>query len=143
MQDDYLKYWRVVRYFIKTKYKISEPDLEMLLFLKSEKYFTTRNFKEYIEIFPWDRKRFKRLLDDGWIVEFPKRKKSRQMYELSFQAKKMIASLYSKLNGSELPETQARNPLFATKVPYTHKVYRNMIKKMNESIRQQRYLSQK
>jgi hypothetical protein len=142
MKDDYLKYWRVVRYFIKAKYKISEPDLEMLLFLKSERYFTSRNFKEYLELFPWDRKRFNRLLEEEWIVEFPKKKRNRQMYELSFKAKRMLNSVYKKLNGEEFPEAQNNNPLFATNVPYTNKVYRNMIKEINKTTRQQRYHAQ-
>ena len=43
MQNDYLKYWRVVRYFIKIKYGISTGELDMLLFLYSEKYFGKAN----------------------------------------------------------------------------------------------------
>jgi len=90
MKDDYLKYWRVVRYFIKAKYKISEPDLEMLLFLKSERYFTSRNFKEYLELFPWDRKRFNRLLEEEWIVEFPKKKRTDKC--MSYHLKQSVCS---------------------------------------------------
>lgn len=143
MKDDYLKYWRVVRYFITKKYNITQTDLEMLLFLKSERYFTTKNFQTYHEVFPWDRNRFVRLRKNGWIVEFPKRKGSRQMYELSNLAKSMIANLYSKLNGEVFPESQSKNPLFATNVPYMHKVYRNMIKEINETRRQEQRPSQK
>jgi hypothetical protein len=33
---NYLKYWRVVRYFINAKYGITQPDLEMLIFLYDE-----------------------------------------------------------------------------------------------------------
>ena len=47
MQSDYLKYWRVVRYFIKAKYKLTQEDLDMLLFLYSEKYFDKSKFKEF------------------------------------------------------------------------------------------------
>jgi hypothetical protein len=36
---NYLKYWRVVRYFIQAKYGITQPDLEMMLFLYDEPYF--------------------------------------------------------------------------------------------------------
>ena len=41
---DYLKYWRVVRYFIKAKYGLSQADLDILLFLYSEKYFSKDKF---------------------------------------------------------------------------------------------------
>ena len=44
---NYLKYWRVVRYFINAKYGISQPDLEMLIFLYDEPYFTRAKFKEF------------------------------------------------------------------------------------------------
>ena len=37
-QDDYLKYWRVIRYYTLQKYKLKTAELEMLLFLRSEKY---------------------------------------------------------------------------------------------------------
>ena len=47
MQNDYLKYWRVVRYIIKIKYGISTGELDMLLFLYSEKYFGKEKFKEF------------------------------------------------------------------------------------------------
>ena len=36
---DYLKYWRVIRYWVKAKYGLSTPDLDMLLFLYSEEMF--------------------------------------------------------------------------------------------------------
>ena len=41
---DYLKYWRVVRYFIKAKYNLSQADLDIILFLYSEKYFSKDDF---------------------------------------------------------------------------------------------------
>ena len=30
---DFMKYWRVIRYWVKAKYGLGTPDLEMLLFL--------------------------------------------------------------------------------------------------------------
>jgi hypothetical protein len=38
--NDYLKYWRVIRYYIKNKYGLTQADLDILLFLYSEQYFT-------------------------------------------------------------------------------------------------------
>ena len=32
-QRDYMKYWRVIRYFVKRKYKLNTEDLDMLFFL--------------------------------------------------------------------------------------------------------------
>ena len=53
----------------------------------------------------------------------------------------MIDSFYKKLAGEEIPESPSSNPLFLKNVKYTDKVYRKMIKDMNEFIRQQRHLA--
>ena len=47
---DYLKYWKVIRYFAQAKYGIKSADLDMLLFLYSEKYFSKTQFKEFNEV---------------------------------------------------------------------------------------------
>jgi hypothetical protein len=47
----------------------------------------------------------------------------------------MLSTVYKRLSGEEIP-TSLFNPLFKKNVKYTDKVYRNMIKQMNETIRQ-------
>ena len=142
MQNDYLKYWRIIRYFIKIKYGITTGELDMLLFLYSEKYFGKEKFKEFDELLSWNVNRFDQLLKKGWIEVFRKRVgKHKTLYTLSFKANKMIDSIYKKLNGQEIPESPTSNPMFKSNVSYTDKVYRNMIKEMNKFIRQQRHLA--
>ena len=137
---DYLKYWRVVRYFIKAKYKIGTADLDILLFLYSEKYFDKDKFAEFDELLSWDVNRFDRLLRDGWISVFRKRSgKSKALYEISYKGKRMILTMYKKLSGEEIPTSASVNPMFLKNVSYTDKVYRNMIKEMNKFIKQQRH----
>ena len=68
---NYLKYWRVVRYFINAKYGITQPDLEMLIFLYDEPYFTRAKFKEFDKVFSWDKDRFKRLVKTGGWRKYP------------------------------------------------------------------------
>lgn len=141
-KHDYLKYWRVIKYYYKRKYNLSESDLEMLLFLNSEGRFRRKDFRKYAEIMPWDRTRFDRLVKEGWIQEFNNTTSTWNMrYQLSSKAERMIISLYKKLNGEEIPTSQSFNPMFAKNVSYTDKVYRNMIKEMNEFIKQQRHSS--
>lgn len=65
---DYLKYWRVIRYFVQRKYDLSVADLEVLLFLYSERYFSKDKFDEFDELLSWDVKRFDSLLTRGWIT---------------------------------------------------------------------------
>jgi|TARA_R110000822_G_scaffold28198_7_gene83930 hypothetical protein len=137
---DYLKYWRVIRYWVKSKYGLSTPDLDMLLFLYSEQIFSKTQFKEYEELMSWDINRFDRLLRDNWIHVWRKRSGGQKtLYELSYKGKRTIDTIYKKLNGEEISE---RNPLFLKSASYMDKVYRNQIKELNKSTIQQRHLSQ-
>ena len=143
MQTDYLKYWRVIRYYVKAKYNISTGELDMLLFLYSEDYFSKDKFNEFDELLSWNVNRFDKLLRDGWIEVFRKRAgKTKGLYELSYKSKRMINSIYKKLNGEEIAETAHSNPLFRNDASYMDKVYRNMIVEINNFIKQQRHLSQ-
>lgn len=140
---NYLKYWKVVKQFVKIKYKLSTADIEMLLFLRSEKYFSKEDFDEFNELFHWERNRFERLRQEGWVDVFRKKKgKSRVLYQLSYKAQRIITSLYKKLEGEEIPESKSSNPMFLANASYTDKVHRNFIKKLNESIRQEQRLAQ-
>jgi len=139
---EYLKYYRVIRHYFCVKYKITYPDLELLYFLRSEKYFSRDDFDRYNELFSWEDKKLYRLINDGWIDTFRDNKNYRKkIYKVAYKGVKMLDSLYKKLSGEEIPEAHSNNPLFHRNVSYTDKVYRNMIKEMNEFIRQQRYLS--
>ena len=144
MQSDYLKYWRVIRYFIKAKYGINTADLDMILFLNSEIYFGRDKFEEFNNLLSWDEARFKRLLRDGWIEVFRKREGvHKTLYSLSYKTKRVVDSIYKKLNGEEIPTSQTSNPMFAKNVSYSDKIYRNMIIEMNKFIKQQRHHSEK
>jgi len=140
--NDYLKYWRVVRYYIRARHGITSPELEMMLFLYSEKYFSQDKFNEFDNLISWDKNRFKRLVRDGWIQSFrAKRGNRRAVYELSRKGKGVCDRVYKYLNGTEIPTTLAANPLFEKEVSYNDKVYRNMILEMNAFTRQQRHLA--
>jgi DNA-binding MarR family transcriptional regulator len=123
--ENYLKYWRVVRYYIKKKYKLTTAELEVLLFLKSEGRFSRDDFQKFNEVISWDKKRFEKLRQDGWIEKFRNRVgKNKALYQLTYKSKRVIASVYSKLNGDEIPTS-----LFQTK-SYMDKVYRNFIEQL-------------
>jgi len=136
---DYLKYFRIVRYWVKRTHNLSLPDLEMLLFLYSERLFKRSDFNDYEEIFSWDVKRFERLRQDGWISIWRKAKGSQPaLYEVSYKGKRLIVSIYKKLAGEEtISEVAQRNPIFKKNSPYTDKVYRRAIKRMNKATGQQ------
>ena len=52
----------------------------------------------------------------------------------------MINNVYKKLNGEEIPEVT--NPLFRHDASYMDKVFKNYIKKLNKTIKQQQHPSQ-
>lgn len=136
---DYMKYWRVIRYYVGRQYGISQPHLELILFLYSEGYFSKDKFDEFNNLISWDHQRFKNLRRDGWIELFRRKVGNyAALYQLTDKAKKAVRCVYDKLEGEELAETARRNPMFRHDASYMDKVYRNMIKEMNKTIRQQR-----
>ena len=134
MNTDFLKHWRVVRYYIKRKYNLNQSDLDLILFLYSEGRFTKKIFDDYEAVFNWERKRFKRLMNEGWIVTWRKQHGRRySLYELSHKAKTLVNRAYKILNGEEkIPSTPKRNPLLKERVTYNDKVYRKVIKDINQ-----------
>lgn len=122
---------------------MKQADLDMLLFLYSEKYFKISKFREFEEIIPWDRGRFGRLVKEGWIENFrPGTKGQRALYSLSYKATRMIVSIYKKLNGEEISELYFNNPMFKKNVSYTDKMYREFIKNMNKANRKAKITGQ-
>ena len=140
--DDSLKYWRVIRYFVKAKYNLSTAELDMLLFLYSEEVFSKDKFEEFDNLLGWNVNRFDNLKRDGWIEVFRKRVgKRKALYQLSYKCQRVINLIYKRLSGEEIPTSAVNNPMFARDVKYSDKVYRNMILEMNKLIKQQRYPS--
>lgn len=136
---DYLKYFRVVRYWAKRNHNVSLADLEMLMFLYGERLFKRTDFNKYEQIFSWDVNRFENLLREGWISVWRKRNGDEAaLYEISFKGKKLMSSVYKKLAGEEpISESSGKNPIFKKSSPYTDKVYKRAIESMNSSIKQQ------
>lgn len=141
-QSDYLKYWRVIRQYVKVRYGLNQSDLDVLLFLYSEQYFGKDKFQQFDELLPWDEGRFKKLLAAGWIQNFRRGGQQKGLYALSFKAKRVVNSIYKKLNGEEIPMTMCNNPMFLKNVRYRDKVYRTMIKFMNAETRKARLTGQ-
>ena len=134
MKSDYLKFWRVVRYYIKAKHGLTEADLDILLFLNSEGYFGKDKFSEFDSLMSWNKNRFEDLRQAGWIERFRKREiaqKTKALYQLSYKAKNVINEIYSKLNGDEIPTSLSQNPMYDRNASFNDKVYRHFIKLMN------------
>ena len=142
MKSDYLKYYKVVRKFMKEKHGLSQADLDMLLFLRSEGFFTSKKFNEFNQIISWDRWRMDRLKNNGWIEIYrdaPKKLKPgdiKFVYRLTYKAKMVIDRMYDYLNGDNLPMTPNKNPLMKTNISFSSKVTRNFIKNLNSQLKE-------
>jgi hypothetical protein len=137
---DYLKFWRVISYYFRSKHNLTPAELDTILFLYSEKYFDKAKFDEFNELLSWDKRRFEILLRDNWISVFRKKTGTRRtVYELSDKGVNLCRDIYRKLNGEEIPASLHKTSMFLKNVSYSDKVYRNMIKEMTAFTRQQRH----
>lgn len=139
----YLKYWKVVRKFVKSKYDLSQAELDMLLFLCDEEYFNKDKFVEFNNLLQFNRRRFDELHAKGWIETIRKYDgKNKALYSVSYKCKRVINSIYKKLSGEAFPETQVHNnKMFKASAGYSDKVHRNMILKINQAIKRQQHHS--
>jgi len=136
-KKNYLKYFRVIRRFIQAKYSINLPDLEILLYLYSEEYFSEKVFVDWGQIMSWEKNRMQRMIDEGWIQVFrAKTKRRKAMYSLTLKAKKMVSTFYKTIEGETITENPNYNPLFKKDAKFSDKVYKPLIRKMNKAIRQ-------
>lgn len=143
VSSDYLKYWRVVRHWAIRTYGLSQPDLEMLLFLHSERLFKKSDFKEFECIFSWDRHRWNRLLNDGWISMWRDRHNGEAaLFEVSRKGKQLMNTIYRKLEGKELiSESPARNPMFKADASYSDNMLKRPLRKMKRTQKEKKRLS--
>ena len=134
--NDYLKYYKVVRYWVRFKYGLHNQDFELIQYLYTQRFFSKRKYEQYCNIFEWSKKRFPRLKREGWIREFrPRTAKQHAVYELSSKGKKMMRSVYRKLNGEEtFSELKAKNPVFDRSC-FQHKTFAMEMVRMNKDTR--------
>lgn len=113
-QHNYMKYWKVIRYWATRTYDVTPAELDMLFFLHDERLFKISQFDRYDNIFSWDKARFYKLKKKELIHVWREGKcNEARLYELTFKAKKMITNIYKKMNGEEpIPTSSRRNPLF-------------------------------
>lgn len=128
---NFLKNWRVVKYYITKKYNITTPELELLLYFYDENVFTRSQFNDFCIILAWDKNRFKGLMEKELIKVWRQGKGSvANLYELTMKSKRICNTLYKKLDGEPITENPSQNKIMKGE-SYTDKVYRQMIRKMN------------
>jgi hypothetical protein len=138
--NDYLKYWRVVRYWIQNTYGLSTSDLEVLLFLYTEGNFTYSNFKSFDKVLSWNRERLYDLAKRGWVDAKPiysPKDNAKVRYCISTHGKHVVNLVYRKLGlEEELPHY--RNPMYEKRASSFYKKYRDLAEKMNKDVVKER-----
>lgn len=131
---DFMKNFRIVKYWALKRYNISSSELEMLLHLYSYDLFTRADFQHFEGLLSWDKDRWREMQKKGWIVVWRDHKGykgEKKLYVLSVGMKRLCANFYKKLLQEEpIPETWKNNPVFRGG-GYQDKIYRKAIQKMN------------
>jgi len=138
---DFLKNWTLIKKWAIVNYELkSGAELELLLYLYSEKLFTRTDIMKRMNFMSWDAKMMKRLEERDFICVWRKRRRGEaNVYDLTHKAKKMINSIYKKLLGLEpIPESTRRNKVFLATAPYSHKTLAIAIKDHNEDLKEKR-----
>lgn len=140
---DFMQHWTIIRKWAVLNYELrSTSDLEILMYLYSRKLFTLPECYEWAKFMSWDRYRFNRLLNEGWIHVWRTRSTGESaMYELTHKGKKMITSVYKKMTGLEpIPESPRRNKAFRKNAPFAQKTLANAIRSFNQEHKQRPFL---
>lgn len=139
-KHNFLKNWRIVKYYIKRKYNISSTELELLLYLYDSNLFTKKEFISFANTINWQRSKFSEMCEKNYIKLW-REKEGREsaLYELTKQAKMICNQVYKKLTGEEtISEDPYQNSLFKGD-NFQDKIYRALIKKMNEKTKENLY----
>ena len=127
-----LKYYRIVRRWACRQYDLKDADLELLIYLDCKGLFTREDFINGVYTYTWDKHRWERLRNKGWIDVWRERNRKDSkyaIYKVSVKTKHMINRIYKILLGQEdIPVTQSN--VFYKNKRYSDKVYNKAIDDM-------------
>lgn len=127
-----LKYYRVVRKWACNQNDLKDADLELLIYLNCLNRFTRDEFINGIYAYSWDKKRWDRLRDQGWIDVWRHRNRTTIKYSIFKTSQKcnlLISRVYRILLGEEDIPMTASNKYYDNK-SYTDKVMNKVIDDM-------------
>jgi len=127
-----LKYYRLVRKWACKTYNIKDADLELLIYLDCKKHFTRNEFMDGAYTYSWDKKRWDRLRQDGWIDTWRHRNRTTIKYSVfktSTKCQQLISRIYRILLAQEDLPQSSRSTFYKNKT-YTDKVFNKAIDDM-------------
>ena len=126
------KYYRLVRKWACKTYELTDADLELLISLDCIGRFTRKEFQDGEYIMSWDKARWDRLRQKGWIEVWRHRNRTTikyTVYKTSFKCSQLISRMYRILLGEEDIPTGERNVFYKNKT-YTDKVFNKAVDDM-------------
>ena len=130
------KYYRLVRKWACKTYGIKDADLELLIYLDCKKHFTRNEFMDGAYTYSWDKKRWDRLRQDGWIDTWRHRNRTTIKYSVfktSVKCQQLISRIYRILLAQEDLPQSSRSTFYKNKT-YTDKVFNKAIDDMVRDI---------
>jgi hypothetical protein len=118
-----LKHYRIIRKWACRNNNLTDPDLELLIYLDCMEFFTKQDFKTGTYAYSWNNRRWNDLLKEGWITVWRERNHTTQkynIYKVSFKCKQLISKMYRIMLGIEDIPTSHRNSIMSGKT-YTNK----------------------
>ena len=126
------KYYRLTRRWACKTYGLRDADLELLIYLDCKNHFTRNDFINGVYTYTWDKARWERLRNNGWIDVFSERNRTTRKYntyKTSFKCKQLITRIYRILLAEEDLPTSERSIFYKNKT-YTDKVFNKAIDDM-------------
>ena len=126
------KHFRLVRKWACKTYGLKDADLELLIYFDCIGRFTRNDYINGVYTMSWDKARWERLRNEGWIDVWRHRNRTTIKYSIfqtSFKCKRMITRIYNILLGYEDIPTSEQNVFYKNKT-YTDKVFNKAIEDM-------------
>jgi len=128
----FLKYYRPVRKWACKQNDLKDADLELLIYLNCLNRFTRDDFINGVYAYTWDKHRWERLRQAGWIEVWRHRNRTTikySVYKTSFKCNHLVSRIYRILLGEEdIPTTI--NCVYYNNESYTDKVMNKAIDDM-------------
>jgi hypothetical protein len=130
-----LKHYRTIRKWAHKTKGIREADLEILIYLDCLDHFRRVDFQEGTFAYSWDKGRWDRLRNNGWVEVWRTRNNTTRkfnLYKVTFKGKQLINQIYRIMLGQEdLPSSTKRNPIMKGET-YMDKVLKVSIDLVNK-----------
>lgn len=130
--DQMLKYWTPIKKYFLVRHKLTTEELELMLFLDSEEYFTKATFDEFNFLLRWDAERLEKLIYNKWIDVWRVRAPNQKgLYRMSVKGRRLVTELYKALQGEPISEHRFTLKMFQAGATTRNKAYASYIKKIN------------